>query len=67
MPFKFRSLEPKGVVLVEPVAFGDDARASEQGLMWSDPAIGIGWPIKTPILSDKDKKWPNLADAQYFS
>ena len=24
MPFKFRILEPKGVVLVEPAAFGDD-------------------------------------------
>jgi len=28
---------------------------NEKGLKWDDPKIGITWPIKEPILSDKDK------------
>lgn len=30
-------------------------RASQFSLMWNDPKIGIDWPIKDPILSDRDK------------
>jgi dTDP-4-dehydrorhamnose 3,5-epimerase len=26
----------------------------ESGILWSDPAIGIKWPVETPILSAKD-------------
>jgi dTDP-4-dehydrorhamnose 3,5-epimerase len=25
-------------------------------ILWSDPAIGIDWPIKSPILSEKDSR-----------
>jgi dTDP-4-dehydrorhamnose 3,5-epimerase len=28
----------------------------ERGLMWNDQQIGIDWPVKKPILSDKDKQ-----------
>lgn len=35
---------------------------SEQGIAWNDPKIGIEWPITDVILSDKDKRYPNLAD-----
>ena len=32
----------------------------ERGLRWNDPAIGIEWPINSPlILSEKDKHWPD--------
>ena len=34
----------------------------EKGILWSDPAIGIDWPVKDPILSDKDNKYPCLSD-----
>jgi dTDP-4-dehydrorhamnose 3,5-epimerase len=32
----------------------------EGGLLWNDSALGIPWPIKNPILSERDKKWPTL-------
>lgn len=32
----------------------------ESGLIWSDSTIDINWPIKNPVLSNKDKKWPTL-------
>lgn len=38
-----------------------DAKA-DGGVRWNDPAIGIDWPISSPLLSDKDSKAPLLAD-----
>jgi dTDP-4-dehydrorhamnose 3,5-epimerase len=37
----------------------------ERGIRWDDPAIAIAWPIGDvePILSDRDRAWPCLADA----
>ena len=32
----------------------------EQGILWNDPSIGIEWPSRDPILSDKDQKLPTL-------
>ena len=32
----------------------------EGGLIWNDPEVGIDWPVKNPILSEKDKAYPNL-------
>ncbi len=34
----------------------------EGGLLWSDPDIGIDWPINNPVLSEKDAKYPRLKD-----
>lgn len=34
----------------------------EKGIIWNDPDIGIGWPIKNPILSEKDLKNKSLKD-----
>jgi len=34
----------------------------ERGLLWSDPAVGVKWPIKDPILSDKDAVSPKLEE-----
>jgi len=33
----------------------------ESGIRWDDPAIGVKWPVKEPILSDKDKNAQTLA------
>ncbi len=34
--------------------------ASERGVRWSDPRIGIVWPLSQPILSRKDAALPLL-------
>jgi dTDP-4-dehydrorhamnose 3,5-epimerase len=35
--------------------------AGERGLIWNDPDIGIEWPVTTPLLSDRDRRHPTLA------
>jgi len=35
----------------------------DRAIRWNDPAIGVEWPVKTPILSTKDDTAPLLADA----
>ncbi len=41
------------------------APQSEAGVAWNDPALGIDWqvPAEKIILSDKDRKHPELAEA----
>jgi dTDP-4-dehydrorhamnose 3,5-epimerase len=34
----------------------------EIGITWNDPAIGIAWPIREPLLSARDSKHPTLAE-----
>ena len=36
----------------------------ERGLLWSDPDLAIDWPVKEPILSGKDAKYPRLKDVK---
>ena len=35
---------------------------SEGGVLWSDPDIGIEWPVRDPILSEKDAAYPVLGE-----
>lgn len=37
------------------------APADERGILWSDPALEIPWPIASPTLSPKDAALPPLA------
>lgn len=37
---------------------GDD-----RGVSWSDPTIGIRWPVSDPILSERDQRHPTLDQA----
>jgi dTDP-4-dehydrorhamnose 3,5-epimerase len=39
------------------VYVGEDDR----GVLWSDPSIGIEWPIASPVLSEKDQRMPTLS------
>ncbi|MCZ7865664.1 dTDP-4-dehydrorhamnose 3,5-epimerase [Agrobacterium salinitolerans] len=43
--------------------------ASDRGVKWDDPAIGINWPeLDGIVLSDKDAKQPLLSDLpEYFT
>ena len=36
--------------------------SDELGVAWDDPGLGIGWPASDPILSDRDRRNPSLAD-----
>ena len=33
----------------------------EGGIIWSDPDIGIKWPVINPIISEKDKQYHKLS------
>ena len=34
----------------------------EGGILWSDPDIGIEWPVESPLLSEKDSRFACLRD-----
>jgi len=36
-------------------------------LLWNDPDVGIDWPVKEPLLSDKDQKGGQLKDIESLS
>ena len=36
--------------------------ATEAGIAWDDPQVGIEWPLDEPLLSDRDRSAPKLAD-----
>jgi len=44
----------------------------ESGILWNDPAIGVEWPAKNPILSDKDRvartleQWLQSPESDHF-
>ncbi len=35
----------------------------EAGIVWNDPNLAIDWPIESPVLSDRDREWPPLSEA----
>jgi len=34
-----------------------------RGARWDDPALGIEWPLPSPVLSARDAAWPDLPPA----
>jgi dTDP-4-dehydrorhamnose 3,5-epimerase len=36
----------------------------ESGIAWDDPEIAIDWPISEPVLSDRDRSAPPLAEVE---
>lgn len=58
----FQTLTEDAEVLYKVTALY--APAAEGGLLWSDPALGIDWPIPTAqaVVNARDAAWPALAD-----
>ena len=58
----FLTLEPDTEVAYKVDAFYDPA--SDGGVAWDDPDLGIAWPLDgaAPELSDKDAQLPRLKD-----
>ena len=40
------------------------SREHEHGIRWDDPAIGVEWPVKDPLLSPKDQALPGLDELE---
>jgi dTDP-4-dehydrorhamnose 3,5-epimerase len=36
--------------------------ATETGIAWDDPGVGVDWRVETPLLSERDKTAPTLAE-----
>jgi dTDP-4-dehydrorhamnose 3,5-epimerase len=36
--------------------------ATEAGIAWDDPDVGVQWPVSDPLLSERDKTAPRLAE-----
>lgn len=39
------------------------SREHDRGIRWDDPAVGVGWGIDAPVLSDKDRALPFLSES----
>jgi dTDP-4-dehydrorhamnose 3,5-epimerase len=63
----FCTLQPDTEVIYKTTEFYSPA--DERGILWNDPALGIAWPevAKNPVLTEKDRRHPALADlTDYF-
>jgi dTDP-4-dehydrorhamnose 3,5-epimerase len=60
----FLSLSDDTLVLYKVTAYHDPTR--QAAIRWDDPAIGIEWPLDghEPVLSQRDREAPLLADAE---
>jgi dTDP-4-dehydrorhamnose 3,5-epimerase len=60
----FATLEPDTMVLYKVGA--PYSPEHERGILWSDPALGIAWPVamEKAELSPRDRQWPPLAAAR---
>ena len=38
----------------------------ERTVLWNDAALGIDWPVREPLVSDKDRQGVPLSEAEYF-
>jgi dTDP-4-dehydrorhamnose 3,5-epimerase len=38
---------------------------SEGGLLYNDPLLSLEWPLPVTVISDKDRQWKPLAEAEH--
>jgi dTDP-4-dehydrorhamnose 3,5-epimerase len=55
----FQTVVPNTEVIYKTTA--EYSAQHERGIRWDDPALNIRWPISSPILSDRDRRWPALS------
>jgi dTDP-4-dehydrorhamnose 3,5-epimerase len=36
--------------------------ANERGIAWDDPDVNVSWPVREPLVSDRDRSNPRLRD-----
>lgn len=62
----FCTLEPNTTVIYKVNNYYSPE--NDRGLLWNDPALGIDWRLAggEPVLSDKDKKHPTLAELPHY-
>ena len=60
------TLEPNTEVIYKVNAYY--SREHDRGLLWSDPDLGIAWPVSTEeaMVSDRDRKHPTLSGLPRF-
>jgi dTDP-4-dehydrorhamnose 3,5-epimerase len=63
----FLTLEPDTVVAYKVTA--PYSGVHDAGIAWDDPDLAVAWPlpVSEPVLSNKDRLLPRLADATIFS
>jgi len=64
----FCTLEPGTEVLYKVTDYYSPEH--DRGLLWSDPALGIEWPVpaESILVSERDRRHPVLADLpEYFT
>ena len=54
----FQSLEDNSEIFYQMSEFYAPHYA--RGVRWNDPAFGIKWPICEPIMTDRDKSYPDF-------
>ena len=57
----FCVLSPSAAFLYKCTEFY--APLDERGIRWDDPALGIPWPVPSPLVSPKDEAYTGLAEA----
>jgi dTDP-4-dehydrorhamnose 3,5-epimerase len=55
----FQSLEDSSEVFYQMSEFY--APQCARGVRWNDPAFGIQWPIRDPIMLERDRNYPDFA------
>ncbi|MGQ0635596.1 MAG: dTDP-4-dehydrorhamnose 3,5-epimerase [Planctomycetaceae bacterium] len=40
---------------------------AERTLLWNDPAVAVAWPVKEPVVSEKDQRGVPLRQAEVYA